>query len=475
MTSHGLRIHFLIRWWYGCFGKLTTEVSISFLTLWFLRDTNSYFCWRIHKVRRNKFRFSRSAIENFAWFLPYWLQGIEFDVLFFSGPSQHILLSKLPSIYGPDNFHSLPLCSGITSKALPNWCPPPTAEITHYSHRLRLCAPVVAPAAILCLIIQADAFRDSTNIPQLTGSAPLNRSEAVARGYEGPTMEDVTDYHLNTRIHTANRRPPFVDLQFRQDIPLEGSESEDQCRKSGLSSSVAYDHDWYRIVACIHPWLGDMPLRGPVFTPGILTGRWAGTLLVMSFTISLEYTSAHWPEIFQSGDFELHTTLLNDDVNNRPAHVSVRQFPLYWELQEHHCFSENEVLPPGTDGQFGDDILNAWIPRGSIFSRTNVRHYLFIIFYVLFPFHAYTLYRIRWKYTIQTLGKLLAILRCFPGRRLLTMLPMRSVQEAAFLRNRTTWRFPRKMLWNQCLILWIREQALIPASPSTMTSNTATQ
>lgn len=56
-----------------------------------------------------------------------------------------------------------------------------------------------------------------------------------------------------------------------------------------------------------------------------------------------------------------------------PLSVSIAPKPLYWELQEHHCLIPNEPLQAGLDENSYDDILNAWLPRGLVFTHLEVR------------------------------------------------------------------------------------------------------
>jgi len=43
------------------------------------------------------------------------------------------------------------------------------------------------------------------------------------------------------------------------------------------------------------------------------------------------------------------------------------------ELREHHCLGDQTALLAGTDEDgVGEDPLNAWFPRGSIFEESNV-------------------------------------------------------------------------------------------------------
>jgi hypothetical protein len=113
------------------------------------------------------------------------------------------------------------------------------------------------------------------------------------------------------------------------------------------------DEDWYRLVACHDPRDGDMPLRGVVYRLGSIAGSWAGR--------------------FQQPDLDLFMSL----ANHRQQHlvtISVRQQPLYWELQEHRCLSPNVPLASGIDPEndLVEDVLNAWIPRGTTFRQRQL-------------------------------------------------------------------------------------------------------
>ena len=167
------------------------------------------------------------------------------------------------------------MCPQVTQEDLDGcWQRPPKSEVLHYSHKLRLAAPVIAPAAILALVVQADAFQDSTNLPNVVSILPRTRADAIAQGRRGPTVADIFDYHLNTRPPTSTRPQPTVDFTYVEDL-------EDVLQPRALTGgSMQHDEDWYRLVACHDPWAGDSPLRGPVYQPGILSGKWAGRLLV---------------------------------------------------------------------------------------------------------------------------------------------------------------------------------------------------
>jgi hypothetical protein len=66
------------------------------------------------------------------------------------------------------------------------------------------------------------------------------------------------------------------------------------------------------------------------------------------------------------------TSVLTGSEQN-PANVSIAPKPMHWELQEHYCLIPNEPLQAGLDENSCDDILNAWLPRGAVFTQLEVR------------------------------------------------------------------------------------------------------
>ncbi|KAF8963146.1 hypothetical protein BDZ97DRAFT_1051779 [Flammula alnicola] len=252
------------------------------------------------------------------------------------------------SVYAPDVFFTLPLCSG-SDASFARALQVPRSEIIHYSHRLQLAAPVIAPAAIMALVVRADSVQDLTNVPRVSHDLPRNRAEAIAQGHNGPTAADIFDFHLNNRIHIVDRCQPVLDTRFIEDLDVD-DESDTAASCEVNTGSKRHDQDWYRLVACHDPWVGDMPLRGVVYGLGSMAGSWAGRLIEV--------------------DLELLTSLTTGHQAN-PSHstISVRHRPLYWQLQEHHCLSPNEPVSLGVDDNFLDDFLNAWLPRGVTFTH----------------------------------------------------------------------------------------------------------
>ena len=179
-----------------------------------------------------------------------------------------------------DCYFTLPLCSGSqlidAGSVVPRRC-----EVVHYSHRLQIAAPVVAPAAVLSLTLQADSFQDVSNLPATAQNLPHNRASAIAQGVNGPTLDEIVDFHLKNRIPTMESLSPALETEYVEDF------NESKKRAEDVGGSKSCDEDWYRLVACHDPRDGDMPLRGVVYRLGSIAGSWAGRFQV-SHSISFE-------------------------------------------------------------------------------------------------------------------------------------------------------------------------------------------
>lgn len=170
----------------------------------------------------------------------------------------------------------MPLCSGsqlIDAGSVV----PPCCEVVHYSHRLRIVAPVVAPAAVLSLTLQADSFQDVSNLPATAQNLPHDRASAIARGVNGPTLDEIVDFHLKNRIPTMESFSPALETEYVEDFNESNKQTQDD---SDAGGSKSCDEDWYRLVACHDPRDGDMPLRGVVYRLGSIAGSWAGRFQV---------------------------------------------------------------------------------------------------------------------------------------------------------------------------------------------------
>lgn len=92
-----------------------------------------------------------------------------------------------------------------------------------------------------------------------------------------------------------------------------------------------------------------------------------------------------WAPSAQVAFYGPMTSVLTGSQQN-PANVSIAPKPMHLELQEHHCLIPNEPLQAGLDENSCDDILNAWLPRGAVFTHLEVRP-LFMFIYPALPTH----------------------------------------------------------------------------------------
>jgi hypothetical protein len=122
-----------------------------------------------------------------------------------------------------------------------------TVPIKYLGHELHLRLPPIALTASLAYFAR---------LFPLTHPPYREQGEVV-----GPTVEDIDDYNLAFRPRTVPRGPGFPDNNL-----IGGGVS--------LTPSACHDWDWLRSVA--------EDLSGSVgrYTPGTLTGKWRGTVLV---------------------------------------------------------------------------------------------------------------------------------------------------------------------------------------------------
>jgi hypothetical protein len=142
----------------------------------------------------------------------------------------------------------------------------------HYSHKVVLAVPLVTVAATLITTVHTEELQTNTTFPDAALSLLPDRATAIALGAVGPTLEDITRFHLQERIYVSSRIPLTIDpgLDFVAEEP-----KQTMSLGSGL-----YEEDWSRLVACHDPWIGSMPLRGKVFTLGSMSASWAGRMMV---------------------------------------------------------------------------------------------------------------------------------------------------------------------------------------------------
>jgi hypothetical protein len=139
----------------------------------------------------------------------------------------------------------------------------------HYSHKLVLVAPLATVAATLITAMRTEELQTDETFPDTALRLPIDRATAIASGAVGPTLEDITRFHFQERIHIPSRNTITINPDF-----------DNEARQAGSLVSERYDEDWSRLVACHDPRIGSMPLRGKVFTLGSMAGSWAGRLMV---------------------------------------------------------------------------------------------------------------------------------------------------------------------------------------------------
>lgn len=185
---------------------------------------------------------------------------------------------QYPSFYAPDAYYLLPLCDEGEPSAEHFSAPlSPISTITHYSHKLTLCAPVIVSAALLATIVRLEEEQNLHSLPPATMRLPPNRMAASAVGAMGPTLEDVVHFHCHTRVALRKQCTTEISSSLYQDEACE--EAIDKSCSTSIGSGC-YDEDWSRLVACYDPWLRQAPLRGPVYKVGSLSGSWAGRIVV---------------------------------------------------------------------------------------------------------------------------------------------------------------------------------------------------
>jgi len=105
------------------------------------------------------------------------------------------------------------------------------ANITHYGHELTLAAPLLTSPALLAITVRIEAYQDVGPIPRSAGELPRNRAAASSLGLRGVTLEDVCEFHYQTRIQCAERCPLTLDSDNDEDeslYPSKGSERYDE-------------------------------------------------------------------------------------------------------------------------------------------------------------------------------------------------------------------------------------------------------
>ena len=141
--------------------------------------------------------------------------------------------------------------------------------IDYMGHALHFRLPAIALSASLAYFARLEAF------PLVTPSClPPSR---VQGHIDGPTVEDIEHYNRTFRTRTVPCGPASPT------------------GTSSPSPSTRHDWDWLRAVAADHITSGSLAR----YTPGILTGKWRGTVLVRLLRVlCCAANSHHFPPCF---------------------------------------------------------------------------------------------------------------------------------------------------------------------------------
>ncbi|TFK51207.1 hypothetical protein OE88DRAFT_1735149 [Heliocybe sulcata] len=303
--------------------------------------------------------FSNSEIPSLVVWL-FWMT-MDRDDLMREDPQHRLEMQKLlqpfivasykyPAFHATDYHQLLPLCphempppsppaDSTSYQTAPNR--PHVRTITHYSHPLTIACPPLTAGALLCSAARSEVNRAietaagtggwrALHPPGEPGQFGMTRAARDAAGQDGATFEDIDDYERGINV-----------------------------RCPGRSTSNDWDELWYRLVGCWDPWDNGGALRGMVYAFGQAAGAWRGMEFVPSQAryLGLLVHEARDPRV------PMHRLVREDTVVRKPLYVT---------LKEHHCLAHEDALDYGDD-EWGNDLLNAWLPRGTVL-RENEDH-----------------------------------------------------------------------------------------------------
>jgi hypothetical protein len=149
-----------------------------------------------------------------------------------------------------------------------------TQQLIHFGEPIKMSTPLITVAAKMLYFSRREIV--PFNIPP---HLPVNREHAMQLGHfeVGPTQDDVVEFnaHINTKLPPATRWNWWEDLTAEE---LSLGFSGVWTPKLKLPSAK-WDNDWMRLNYCYNPWI-DIPAKGTVYTPGMLTGLWQGRMIV---------------------------------------------------------------------------------------------------------------------------------------------------------------------------------------------------
>ncbi|KAJ3835109.1 hypothetical protein EV361DRAFT_886824 [Lentinula raphanica] len=274
---------------------------------------------------------------------------------------------RYPSFYGPEShFH---IASAEDARNTWSSTPPtPVARVKHFGKDFDLATPLLNMASFLVWTVRLETIREANPIDQgFIASLPLDRESATARRIQGPTRTDILNFH-QSQIRAPIHSPTILCTSFEEEIL---TRYEGLFEEVSLLGSRRYDQDWRRIVAQPTFLPQAAPLSHDAHEAGALLGSWEG--------------------FFVQPSLEDHIALVDDSGRIPSEPLPLYRHPLYFTLQEHHCYHPDVPLASGSDCLGGQDVLNAWLPQGVTIvqyeneiealdpvDRRNVRYHTFL-------------------------------------------------------------------------------------------------
>ncbi|KZV74146.1 hypothetical protein PENSPDRAFT_749642 [Peniophora sp. CONT] len=266
---------------------------------------------------------------------------------------------KYTNFYAPDVTYVLPLTPGVEPNLLVSQInahgPYPVfrsvEEEPYRTNRFDTNLHIVMPPLVSAAKMLYFALRETVPI-QVPDFLPVDRAEALTRGQtRGQTQADLHEVN-------AYRSTPFIPLgiwNFLETLSSSQRGRELEGVRSGglLAPSAAWDDDWERFMTCWNPW-SQPYYKGPVYSPGSLTGLWQGRLLV--------------PDV--GGYLNLVTTAQRPEEFGESAPF-MSTWPAFMRLSEQHAVSPmpKVPVPVNRDDALDHGIWNAWMPPRCRFSH----------------------------------------------------------------------------------------------------------
>ncbi|KAF9011371.1 hypothetical protein BDQ17DRAFT_1346082 [Cyathus striatus] len=283
---------------------------------------------------------------------------------------------RYASSHAPPAHYTLPISSQPDTVSLPGSMPThhgpypiyPNAVVLphHFGSVPDISLPLITTAAKLVYFSRREVV--PFGIPP---HLPENREEALQRGVEGPTKEDMREVNGYMGARMGDRVVWNWDLGNREvhEAPLSLiPSSTSRLPPPPEDYSTLFDADWWRHRLCGDAYLPRPKiLPGYTYTPGSLSGQWQGRLLIPSEMASRNLLlNAHNP---QGGLSEMG--------------MEVTTQPVFMRLFEHFALGEEDAVPSSSSGtrsmhvpsghedqegklvtehDGGEGMRNAWFP-----------------------------------------------------------------------------------------------------------------